>query len=259
MAVADEDNEIIFDRYGFILRDNDDNRAEGDTPSAKELATQQRREAKWLRMFANWPTWVSGRKSEKLRDRCAKGIPDSIRGLAWQYLCGAQKHSDREAHPQLFEELSRKQYPESHKLHDFLTIVDKDLYRTFPDHYHFQDDKGAGQMNLRKVLRAYASYNPTLGYCQGMSYVAGVLVMYMLPEDAFWCLVRLLQQVRLECCAFPFYCCLSACISVRCREGRSLMRSAPVSARILRRRPQSHSSGSVHDLPTSTIAVQAKK
>jgi Rab-GTPase-TBC domain len=46
----------------------------------------------------------------------------------------------------------------------------------------FAQSNGEGQKNLRKILRAYALYNPVLGYCQGMGMIAGLLLMRMPPE-----------------------------------------------------------------------------
>ena len=51
------------------------------------------------------------------------------------------------------------------------------------------------QSDLRDVLRAYALRNPALGYTQGMGMVAGMLLMYMTPEDAFWVFCVLLETV----------------------------------------------------------------
>lgn len=64
----------------------------------------------------------------------------------------------------------------------------------------FSDPTGDGQLNLRKVLHAYARYNPELGYCQGMGMLVGLLLMRMPAEvsqvnkDAFWLLVVLLES-----------------------------------------------------------------
>ena len=35
---------------------------------------------------------------------------------------------------------------------------------------------------------AYSVYNTELGYCQGMSQIAALLLMYLNEEDAFWAL-----------------------------------------------------------------------
>ena len=70
--------------------------------------------------------------------------------------------------------------------------IDKDVGRTFPGHRRFAGAEG--QRALGRVLRAYASSDPELGYCQGMSFVAGVLLMVLEREDeAYGALVLLLQ------------------------------------------------------------------
>ncbi|VDK35616.1 unnamed protein product [Taenia asiatica] len=43
---------------------------------------------KWLDMCRNWDYW-STTGIKKLRERCRKGIPDSMRGEAWQRLVGS--------------------------------------------------------------------------------------------------------------------------------------------------------------------------
>lgn len=58
---------------------------------------------------------------------------------------------------------------------EFLSLIEKDLERTFPFHDFFQDPGNLS--SLRKVLIGVACLNPDLGYCQGMNYVAGVLLL----------------------------------------------------------------------------------
>ncbi|KAJ3305729.1 hypothetical protein HDV03_001137 [Kappamyces sp. JEL0829] len=50
------------------------------------------------------------------------------------------------------------------------------------------------QKNIRMVLQAYALHNPSLGYCQGMGMLVGILLMRMSPEDAFWTLAAILDS-----------------------------------------------------------------
>jgi Rab-GTPase-TBC domain len=54
-----------------------------------------------------------------------------------------------------------------------------------PPHHHFS------QASLGRVLKAYAIYEPEVGYCQGMGFLVALLLMYMQEEDAFWCLVQI--------------------------------------------------------------------
>jgi hypothetical protein len=46
-----------------------------------------------------------------------------------------------------------------------------------------------GQAALRRVLRAYSYYDPEVGYCQGMNFIAGMFLTLMPEEEAFWMLV----------------------------------------------------------------------
>lgn len=46
-----------------------------------------------------------------------------------------------------------------------------------------------GQAALRRVLRAYSYYDPEVGYCQGMNFIAGMFLTVMSEEEAFWLLV----------------------------------------------------------------------
>jgi hypothetical protein len=80
---------------------------------------------------------------------------------------------------------------------DTQRMIEKDLPRTFPHHRLYRrrsrgasaaaecdDEDGAhpleprGVGRLRAVLRAYACYDRDAGYCQGMSFVAAMLLMY---------------------------------------------------------------------------------
>ena len=49
-----------------------------------------------------------------------------------------------------------------------------DVPRTFPDIKSFDEEQ---QQRLKRVLNAYAGSNPEIGYCQGMNYVAGLLLL----------------------------------------------------------------------------------
>ncbi|OUM69679.1 hypothetical protein PIROE2DRAFT_37974, partial [Piromyces sp. E2] len=50
------------------------------------------------------------------------------------------------------------------------------------------------QHNLYNVLKAYSRYNPSIGYCQGMGFLAGILLMFIPAEDAFWLLVSTIEN-----------------------------------------------------------------
>uniref|UniRef100_A0A3P9A4Y9 Rab-GAP TBC domain-containing protein n=1 Tax=Esox lucius TaxID=8010 RepID=A0A3P9A4Y9_ESOLU len=74
-----------------------------------------------------------------------------------------------------------------------------DLQRSFPTHRSLMGESPEaieGQAKLFRVLIAYAKYNPEIGYSQGMSYIAAVLLMNLSEEEAFWALVVLLENPK---------------------------------------------------------------
>ncbi|KAM9854719.1 TBC1 domain family member 2B [Aulostomus maculatus] len=74
-----------------------------------------------------------------------------------------------------------------------------DLQRSFPTHRSLMGESPEaieGQAKLFRVLIAYARYNPLVGYSQGMSYIAAVLLMHLGEEEAFWALTALLDKPK---------------------------------------------------------------
>lgn len=53
------------------------------------------------------------------------------------------------------------------------------LGRTFPTHAHFIPRLGSGQLGLFNVLKAYSILDDEVGYCQGISFVAGIMLMHV--------------------------------------------------------------------------------
>ena len=70
-------------------------------------------------------------------------------------------------------------------LYEHLTLFDK---------YIFVMQGGPYNQMLHDVLGAYACYRPDVGYVQGMSFLAGVLLLNMEASDAFICLANLLNR-----------------------------------------------------------------
>lgn len=190
-----EDATSHVDKYGFLKDSNDINATSVDDleyTSEKLRLKVMKREKKWRKMVKSWDHWVGG-KSSTIKERCRKGIPEAMRGMAWACLCHAASHPDRK--PGVWAALSVPHHLMDEEIDTSLQVIEKDLNRTFPHHADFSVKGGVFQKAMRTVLYAYARYDTELGYCQGMGFVAGTLIMYMVEEEAFWCLVRLMQQV----------------------------------------------------------------
>lgn len=59
-----------------------------------------------------------------------------------------------------------------------------------------------GQARLRRVLKAYSTYDREIGYCQGMNFIAAMFLTLVTEEEAFWMLV---------CKSTFFYMCVCVC------------------------------------------------
>jgi len=54
----------------------------------------------------------------------------------------------------------------------------------------FREKDGEGQKMLGRVLKAFSLYDEKIGYCQGLGFVIGPLLMYMSEPEAFAILVK---------------------------------------------------------------------
>lgn len=149
--MADSANEEpVLDRNGFVVASADSTHvAKGLT--AADIATIRRHEIKWMGMLNDWDTWMLKRPG-KIKSRCRKGIPDSLRGRIWARLTGADELMA--ANPGLFAKLAATEVAPDDPAVPFLEVIDKDLHRTFPDHVMFTKS-GFGQGDMRDVLKAY--------------------------------------------------------------------------------------------------------
>jgi hypothetical protein len=89
--------------------------------------------------------------------------------------------------------------------------IERDLHRTFPDNIHYKpplplDQRPGGDGNysnshwqhegpetpiiqsLRRVLYAFSVHNPKIGYTQSLNFIAGLLLLFLPEEKAFWLL-----------------------------------------------------------------------
>ncbi|OMP03628.1 hypothetical protein COLO4_10298 [Corchorus olitorius] len=132
---------------------------------------------------------------EELESLVHGGVPKDLRGEVWQAFVGvkarrvegyyedmlsqeANDDDDQRSNPSGVFSKWRKQ-------------IEKDLPRTFPGHPALNDN---GRDSLRRVLLAYARHNPSVGYCQAMNFFAGLFLLLMPEENAFWALVGIIDD-----------------------------------------------------------------
>uniref|UniRef100_A0A673YW83 TBC1 domain family member 2B n=1 Tax=Salmo trutta TaxID=8032 RepID=A0A673YW83_SALTR len=71
--------------------------------------------------------------------------------------------------------------------------IELDLLRTLPNNKHYSSPGADGIQKLRNVLLAFSWRNPDIGYCQGLNRLAAIALLYLDQEDAFWCLITIVE------------------------------------------------------------------
>ncbi|KAI0409027.1 RabGAP/TBC [Xylaria palmicola] len=160
-------------------------------------------------------------RSAKAKRFIRKGIPPDWRGAAWFYYAGGPAIVAK--HAGVYEELLDQEVKEVDA-----EAIERDLHRTFPDNIRFRSSavhsapvrdetparnsqqtvtssaKNAGVpgekamiASLRRVLYAFSIYNPRIGYCQSLNFLAGLLLLFVESEEqAFW-LLNIITRVYL--------------------------------------------------------------
>ncbi|KFU88715.1 USP6 N-terminal-like, partial [Chaetura pelagica] len=170
----------VTDRFGFLQLDV-------PPPSTTHQKQQEiERVDKWLKMLKKWGKY---RNSDKVRRKTKSACLEEplllLKGFAELTTCG---EDPRRAAPQMKEQAKN--------FSSEIKQIDLDVNRTFRNHIMFRDRYGVKQQALFHVLSAYSVYNTEVSYCQGMSQIAAILLMYLNEEDAFWALAQLLTNQR---------------------------------------------------------------
>ncbi|XP_050542270.1 USP6 N-terminal-like protein [Daktulosphaira vitifoliae] len=169
------------DRFGFIC---DESKLKKEDP--QDIKIERTREQKWLKMISNWES-IS---PEKLKRRVYKGIPNALRGKVWaKLLCVDQLSNDQK---NKYKQLCKLAWDHSPDIRQ----IDLDVNRTYREHINFRKRYDSKQQELFNILAAYSIYNLDIGYTQGMSQIAALLLMYLSEDEAFWALSHLISDKK---------------------------------------------------------------
>ncbi|XP_024967246.1 TBC1 domain family member 2B-like isoform X1 [Cynara cardunculus var. scolymus] len=196
------------DLYGFTVEGNVD-----DVNILNEVREKVRQQGKvWWSLEANkganWylQTYVSSALKSSLKFSVLvnaitlkrlirKGIPPVLRPKVWFSLSGAAKKKST-VPDSYYRDLT---IAVEGKVTPATKQIDHDLPRTFPGHPWL--DTPDGHAALRRVLVVYSFRDSDVGYCQGLNYVAALLLLVMkTEEEAFWMLAVLLENVLVNDC-----------------------------------------------------------
>jgi hypothetical protein len=78
------------------------------------------------------------------------------------------------------------------KVRSVFEDIGRDVHRTFHDR-KFVVEGGLDEM--QRVLEAISYIKQDVGYCQGMNFIAGALIYFLLDEEkAFWIFLKFLKE-----------------------------------------------------------------
>ncbi|KAI7887518.1 RabGAP/TBC [Lichtheimia hyalospora FSU 10163] len=179
------------DRYGFLDSDT------LSVPDSYQAEKEAERATKWAGMAQH--VQLDGEDlhrfnvNTKFIKRVYKGIPDCWRRDAWYFMLtnGLQNANNDDALREQYKTLLSE--PSSHERQ-----IDLDIPRTMHGHIMFRQRYGQGQRALFNVLRAFSGFDKEVGYCQGMTNIAAMLLMYCEEERAYTALVHMFLRDRLH-------------------------------------------------------------
>lgn len=223
------------DRYGFRKSNQYITRDQYDEWNGQYSEYLARRRKKWdifLKdngLMTDQPNRFP-QHSAKAKRFVRKGIPPEWRGAAWFYYAGGPKilANNRGVYDQMVKRAANGDLKDVCR-----EDIERDLYRTFPDNTRFRrkappaapgqgpspDPTPAHSRNnstqsanppprapgsepeiidqLRRVLQAFAIFNPSIGYCQSLNFLGGMLLLFVESEEqAFW-LLNIITRVYL--------------------------------------------------------------
>ncbi|XP_054454848.1 TBC1 domain family member 12-like isoform X2 [Anoplopoma fimbria] len=147
------------------------------------------------------PHWDAMRSSRRARDMWWGGLPPSVRGRVWSLAVGNELNITTELY-EIF--LSRAKEKRRNLTDDgassSLELISRDVSMTLPSLCVFNEG-GPYHDLLQSILGAYTCYRPDVGYVQGMSSMAAMLILNMDEVQVFISFSNLINRP----CQLAFY------------------------------------------------------
>lgn len=149
------------------------------------------------------PRWEKMKNQPKTIELWKQGIPSSVRGLVWQKAIGNKLQITPDRY-NIFSNQARTLRIKQQSMGSLerstgseqqspFRLIEVDVPRTFGSTQLFLKE-GPYYKQLMEILETYAIYRPDVGYVQGMSYLAGMLLLYNDTYNTFVCFSNLLNN-----------------------------------------------------------------
>jgi len=179
----------------------------------QRLQREQRRERRLQEHTEIWfqllPSFVPGEGfNARMQRLWRQGLPPKVREVLWPMAIGNvlritpelfEIHKQRALEARKAQEnaasnvlITLTDAPRSRGKEQSTTCIPFDLPRTFPT-LAFFDEGGPLHEDCARILEAYTFFRPDIGYVQGMSYLAAMLLLYLPSYQAFVGLCNLLN------------------------------------------------------------------
>ncbi|KAL0974255.1 hypothetical protein UPYG_G00217760 [Umbra pygmaea] len=158
-----------------------------------------RQEAEDRPLLGRWAQYMAGRPSDdfcassELKSLLRCGVPREYRPRVWRWVVRVRTRSLRERHPDRYQQLCQMSLTSPHPASRQIQL---DLHRTLTTNQHFSSPSSPALQQLQRILQAFSWQNPAVGYCQGLNRLAAIsLLVLQSEEDAFWCLVAVVEAI----------------------------------------------------------------
>ena len=172
---------------------------------AQKMAERKRVEDDLSELTACWqhsiiPSWSAQGRSRRTLSLWWRGLPPPVRGRVWRLAMDNTLNITEQLYRILVsraqEQLSSNTGPMVGR-EETLELIRLDVSRTFPQLCIFQQGGPYYQL-LHNVLSAYVCYRPDIGYVQGMSFIAAILILNLDEADAFIMFANILNKPMLS-------------------------------------------------------------
>ncbi|XP_039958813.1 TBC1 domain family member 4 isoform X5 [Bactrocera tryoni] len=154
---------------------------------------------RWEQIIERDSMKIANKKDPKVLAQAIKcGVPRSKRGDVWTFLADQHSMNTAPVDTKKFPNFNTPYHTLLKNLTEHQHAIFIDLGRTFPNHKFYKDPLGVGQLSLFNLLKAYSILDPELGYCQGLGFICGILLLHCDEADAFQLLKHLMfrRQMR---------------------------------------------------------------